>query len=361
MTATIEPLTTLDTMVCNDETRWEAIQRRDRSKDGIFVFAVATTGIYCRPSCPARRPRQENVRYFADPTSAERAGFRACRRCQPRNVLSPQEELITRATAWIEEHLDERITLPRLAGALGVSVGHLQRTFTRQMWVSPRAYAAALRLERAKAELRAGANVTSALYAAGYESSSRFYAQARESLGMQPTAYRKGGEGMAIRYTLAESPLGRLLVAATVRGICAVTFAEDDAALEEELLQEYPHAAIERDDDAMRIVLEAVMAQLESRTAPVPLPLDLPGTAFQRRVWQALQTIPPGERRSYGEVAAMIGRPSAARAVASACAANPTAVLIPCHRVVRGDGQSGGYRWGVERKAALLEAEAQAG
>lgn len=360
MTATIESHT-LETMLCNDETRWDAIQRRDRSKDGVFVFAVSTTGIYCRPSCPARRPRPENVRYFGDPGSAERAGFRACRRCQPRNALTQKETLVARATAWIEAHLDERITLDRLAGELGVSVGHLQRTFTQQMWVSPRAYAAALRLERAKAELRAGANVTSALFAAGFESSSRFYAEARDSLGMPPTAYRRGGAGMAIRYTLAESPLGRLLVAATAQGICAVTFAGDDASLEEALRREYPHAMIEQDDDAMRDVLAAVLEHLESRSAAPSLALDLPGTAFQRRVWQALQAIPAGERRTYGEVAALIGQPTAARAVASACAANPTAVLIPCHRVVRGDGQPGGYRWGAERKIALLAAEAKAG
>ena len=225
---------------------------RDRGRDGDFVFAVSTTGIYCRPSCPARRPRRENVSFFADPAAAERAGFRACRRCRPKAAVSSQEELVARAITWLDAHVEERVTLPRLAAALGVSPGHLQRTFTRVTGVSPRMYAAARRLELAKSRLRDGADVTSALHASGYGSSSRFYAQARASLGMTPTSYKQGGEGMTMNYATADSPLGRVLVAATERGICAVSIGEDDAALEQSLTAEYPRATIRRDDDALR-------------------------------------------------------------------------------------------------------------
>jgi AraC family transcriptional regulator of adaptative response/methylated-DNA-[protein]-cysteine methyltransferase len=214
------------------DNRWQAVVNRERGRDGEFVFAVSTTGIYCRPSCPARRPRPENVSFFADPTAAERAGFRACRRCRPKAGLSTQEELVARATAWLDAHVEERVTLPRLAAALGVSPGHLQRTFTRVTGVSPRVYAAARRLELAKSRLRDGADVTSALHAAGYGSSSRFYAQARSALGMTPTSYKRGGEGMTMNYATTGSPIGKVLVAATERGICAVSIGEDDAALE---------------------------------------------------------------------------------------------------------------------------------
>lgn len=340
-----------------DDERWQAVLARDQHHDGEFIFAVRSTGIYCRPSCPARRPRRENVRFFADPMAAERAGFRACRRCQPRAQANAQQDLVARATAWLDAHAEERVTLARLAGELGVSVGHLQRTFTKIAGVSPRAYAAARRLENAKARLRDGADVTSALYAAGYGSSSRFYDQARETLGMSPSTYRRGGQGMTIAYTTAPSPLGRVLVAATERGVCALTLGDDDAALRANLAAEYPRATLRRDDDALRPTLEAVLAHLANRQTLAALPLDVGGTPFQREVWQALRAIPAGERRSYGEVAVSIGKPQAARAVASACAANPVGLVIPCHRVVRGNGDLGGYRWGIERKQALLDTE----
>ena len=339
------------------DDRWQAVLDRDHARDGEFVFAVSTTGIYCRPSCPARRPRRENVSFFADFAAAEQAGFRACRRCQPRAGATPAEALVNRATAWLDAHLDERVTLPRLAAAIGVSPGHLQRTFTRITGVSPRTYVAARRLESAKSRLRNGADVTSALHAAGYGSSSRFYDQARSSLGMTPTSYKKGGEGMTLQFATADSPIGRVLVAATERGICAVSIGEDDAALEASLTTEYPRATIERDDDAVRPYLNSVLNHLSNRTPLNVLPLDVPGTPFQRQVWQTLQTIPAGERRTYAEVAAAVGKPKAARAVASACAANPAALVIPCHRVVRSDGGNGGYRWGAERKRALLANE----
>jgi AraC family transcriptional regulator of adaptative response/methylated-DNA-[protein]-cysteine methyltransferase len=339
------------------DNRWQAVVNRDRSRDGEFVFAVSTTGIYCRPSCPARRPRPENVSFFADSAAAERAGFRACRRCRPKAGLSPQDELVARATTWLDAHVEERVTLPRLAAALGVSPGHLQRTFTRVTGVSPRAYAAARRLEAAKSRLRDGADVTSALHAAGYGSSSRFYAQARSALGMTPTSYKRGGEGMTMNYATSDSAIGRILVAATERGICAVSIGEDDAALEQSLTAEYPRATIRRDDNALRPYLDTVLAHLRDRTPLGALPLDVVGTPFQHEVWQALRAIPAGERRTYGQIATTLGNPNGARAVASACAANPAALVIPCHRVVRGDGGSGGYRWGAERKQALLANE----
>ena len=339
------------------DNRWQAVVNRDRGRDGEFVFAVSTTGIYCRPSCPARRPRPENVSFFADFAAAERAGFRACRRCRPKSGLSPQEELVARATAWIDAHLEERVTLPRLAAALGVSPGHLQRTFTRVTGVSPRLYAAARRLESAKTRLRDGADVTSALHAAGFGSSSHFYAQARSALGMTPTSYKRGGEGMTMNYATTDSPIGRVLVAATERGICAVSIGEDDAALEQSLTAEYPRATIRRDDEALRLYMDSVVEHLRDRTPLAALPLDVVGTPFQHEVWQALRAIPAGERRTYGQVAATLGNPKGARAVARACAANPAALVIPCHRVVRGDGGAGGYRWGAERKQVILANE----
>jgi AraC family transcriptional regulator of adaptative response/methylated-DNA-[protein]-cysteine methyltransferase len=348
---------TQETPMALADDRWQAVLSRDSGRDGDFVFAVSTTGIYCRPSCPARRPRRKNVSFFADSASAERAGFRACRRCRPKAAVSAQEELAARAITWLDAHVEERVTLPRLAAALGVSPWHLQRTFTRVTGVSPRMYAAARRLESAKSRLRDGADVASALHASGYGSSSRFYAQARSALGMTPTSYRRGGEGMTMNYATADSSIGRLLVAATERGICAVSIGEDDAALEQSLTAEYPRATIRRNDDALRPYVDSIVAHLRDRTPLTALQLDVVGTPFQHEVWQALRSIPAGERRTYGQVAATLGNPQGARAVARACAANPAALVIPCHRVVRGDGGSGGYRWGAERKRALLANE----
>jgi AraC family transcriptional regulator of adaptative response/methylated-DNA-[protein]-cysteine methyltransferase len=264
---------------------------------------------------------------------------------------------VARATAWLDTHIEERVTLPRLAAALGVSPGHVQRTFTRVTRVSPRAYAAARRLELAKTRLRDGVDVTSALHASGYGSSSRFYAQARASLGMTPTSYKQGGEGMTMNYATTGSPIGRVLVAATERGLCAVSIGEDDAALAQSLTAEYPRATIRRDDDALRPYLDSILAHLRDRASLTALPLDVVGTPFQHEVWQVLRAIPAGERRTYGQIAATLGNAKGARAVARACAANPAALVIPCHRVVRGDGGSGGYRWGAERKQALLANE----
>ena len=343
--------------VMTDDERWQAAQRRDRTMDGRFVLGVRTTGIYCRPACPARQPKRENVLFFADADAAERAGFRPCKRCRPREPLAPREAMVARATAWLDDHQEERVTLARLAAAVGVSPAHLQRIFTEVTGVSPRQYVAARRLEGAKSRLRRGDDVSAAIYGAGYGSSSRFYEQARGALGMSPASYRRGGEGATIHYTIAESPFGWVLVAATARGICAVSLGDDVAALEQALVAEFPRAAISRDDASVAPYLDAVQAHLRDRSSLAAVPLDVPATPFQGRVWEVLRAIPPGEQRTYGDVAASLGAPGSARAVASACASNPVALVIPCHRVVRGDGGAGGYRWGLGRKEALLAAE----
>ena len=340
-----------------DAERWQAVQARDATADGRFVYAVRSTGIYCRPSCPSRRPGHAQTVFFTGPAAAEAAGFRPCRRCRPEQATAPQAELVRRACAWIAEHVDESPTLADIGRAVGVSPTHLQRTFKRSTGVSPRQYAEAVRLERVKARLKEGDDVTTALYDAGYGSSSSLYERAPAALGMTPRTYGRRGEGMAIGYTIAGCSLGRVLVAATARGICAVSFGDDDRELAGLLAREYPAAAVRRDDAALEEWVRLVVAQIDGDPVSAEVPLDVRATAFQARVWAALRRIPRGEVRSYGEVAASLGEPSAARAVASACAGNPAAVVIPCHRVVRGDGSLGGYRWGTERKQRLLEHE----
>ena len=353
---TAETETTMTTTNLTDDERWRIVEARDATYDGAFVYGVRSTGIYCRPGCPARRPGRAQVRFFDEPDAAERAGFRACRRCQPRDSAA-RASLAERARQWIEAHGDEPFTLAELGRELGVSPAHLQRTFTAAVGVSPRQYAEARRFQAAKERLRAGDDVTRALYDAGYGSSSRFYEQANGQLGMAPGAYRRGGQGVSISYTIVDCPLGRLLVAATGRGICAVSLGGSDTALEAFLREEYPAAQIERDDAALREPVTALLAHLDGRQAALDLPLDVAGTDFQRRVWETLRMIPYGETRSYAQVAEAIGQPRAVRAVAQACGGNRAALVIPCHRVVRSDGSLGGYRWGVERKQALLATE----
>lgn len=343
-----------------EEEYWQAVLRRDGSYDGRFVYAVRSTGIYCRPSCPARRPRRELVEFFALPEEAERAGYRACRRCGPNGAApaEPNLDLVGAICRYLDEAHEPAPTLADLGRRFGLSPSHLQRTFKRIVGVSPRQYAAARRLERFKGHLQQGAPVTQALYEAGYESASHVYGQDARRLGMAPARYRRGGVGMQIAYSVAPCPLGQLLLAATEAGVCAVKLGDSEAALEEALRAEYPAAAIRRDDARLGPWLAAILAHLDGARPHLDLPLDVRATAFQERVWQALRAIPYGSTRSYGEVAAAIGMPSAARAVARACAANPVALLIPCHRVIREGGGLGGYRWGIERKRALLEAEA---
>ncbi|MGE5571109.1 MAG: bifunctional DNA-binding transcriptional regulator/O6-methylguanine-DNA methyltransferase Ada [Rhodospirillales bacterium] len=335
----------------DDERRWEAVSARDPAYDGRFVYAVRSTGVYCKPSCPARRPGRDQVRYFDAPDAAERAGFRPCRRCHPRDVNNTEAALVEAACRALE------------AGGTpadcGVGPRRLTKAFLRQLGVTPRQYADALRLESFKAQVRKGGEVTEALYEAGYGSSSRLYERAGAQLGMTPGTYRKGGRGMRIAFAIADCPLGRLLVAATQRGVCAVALADSDEELEAALAGEFPEAELRRDDEQVGSWTRAVVEHLEGARPALDLPLDIRATAFQRRVWEELRRIPRGETRTYQEVARAIGRPTAARAVARACATNPVALAIPCHRVVRGDGGEGGYRWGVARKRALLKSEAE--
>jgi AraC family transcriptional regulator of adaptative response/methylated-DNA-[protein]-cysteine methyltransferase len=342
----------------NQSQRWQAVMARDAGQDGKFVFAVSSTGVYCRPSCPSKRPRRENVTFFGKPDDAEKAGYRACLRCRPRAIGgNARMELVKAVCRYIEQHLDEPVTLARLGSEFRQSPFHLQRTFKAVLGITPRAYADSCRMNQLKSNLRAGHSVTRAMYDAGYSSSSRLYERTSSQLGMTPDKYRRGAIAAPIRYTLADSPLGRMLVAATDKGICAIQFADSDDELEHGLKHEFPFAARRRDDQAMRAWREDLLRQMRGQKLNAALPLDIQATAFQRRVWSCLQSIPFGATRSYGAVAKAIGRPTASRAVARACATNPVAVAIPCHRVVREDGDMGGYRWGVERKQALLEME----
>jgi AraC family transcriptional regulator of adaptative response/methylated-DNA-[protein]-cysteine methyltransferase len=338
--------------------RWNAVVTRNSAHDGEFVFAVATTGVYCRPSCPARRPRQENVTFFAHPYQAERAGFRACLRCRPRLLSgSPQSDTVKAICRYIEQHLDEATTLQQLGKAFHQSPFHLQRRFKAALGITPREYADSCRMRELKRNLQSGNNVTRAMYDAGYGSSSRLYEKTASQLGMTPDKYRRGAIAAAIRYACSDSPLGRMLIAATDRGICSIQFAQSDDELIEGLRREFPFAVRKPDGGELRSWVEALLSKMGGKELNSALPLDIRSTAFQRRVWTYLQSIPFGATRSYSDVAKAIGKPTASRAVARACATNPVAVAIPCHRVVREDGNISGYRWGVERKKALLQIE----
>jgi AraC family transcriptional regulator of adaptative response/methylated-DNA-[protein]-cysteine methyltransferase len=345
----------------NDVARWNAVLGRDRGADGLFVYAVRSTRVYCRPSCASRRPKRDHVTFYETADEAHDAGFRACRRCQPDAIASvdPWVDKIRRACVYLA-NVEGHPTLATLAARLGGSPYHLQRNFKRLVGVTPREYAEACRLRKVKRQLRHGVDVTAAVFDAGYGSSSRFYERAAPKLGMPPSVYRRGGAGMTIRFAIVDSPnraLGRLLVAATPRGVCAVAMATSDDDLTRALAREYPAAEIGADPGALGRWTRAILAYLKGRQPRLDLPLDVQATAFQWQVWQALAAIPYGETRTYGEVAAAIGRPSAVRAVARACAGNPVALAIPCHRVVPAAGGEGGYRWGVERKKALLATE----
>lgn len=341
----------------DDEARYRIFCARDGRYDGLFVTAVKTTGVYCRPSCAARQPKRENVVFYDGCAEAEAAGFRACKRCRPQEV-HPQAALVERACRYLEAHLDETITLEQLGTALHTSPFHLQRTFKRAVGVSPRQYVAALRAERLKESLKMNTTVTDAIYEAGYPTSSLVYEQS--PLGMTPRDYRRGGQAQTIRYAITDSALGRLLVAATERGLCAVQMGDADAALTESLRAEFPAATLVADEDGLREWVDQVVPLMAGCQPALDLPLDIQATAFQRQVWDALRQIPCGETRSYSALARALGNPKATRAVARACATNRLAVVIPCHRVVREDGDLGGYRWGLERKERLLERERSA-
>lgn len=332
------------------EAAWAAFEARDRSQDGRFVVAVRTTGIYCKPSCPARHPKRENVDFYQTPSEARSAGFRACLRCKPDEV-GRDREAVARAVELIEQ-AEEPPLLAHIAAAVGYAPHHFQRLFTRDMGVSPAAYARAVRAKRAQSHLDEEKTVTEAIYDAGYAAPSRFYADAKDRMGMTPSAWRDGGRGETIRYVVKQSPLGPLLIAATPKGICRLSFDENPEGLK----RRFPNAVVMEDDGEIADWADAALAQVEHPTAH-NLPIDVRGTAFQEKVWQQLRKIPLGETRSYADIAEAIGDPNATRAVGTANGANPVAILVPCHRVIRSDGSLGGYAGGLPRKIKLLEAE----
>jgi len=344
------------------DPRWAAVVTRDRGADGQFVYSVRTTGIYCRPSCPSRTARPENVAFHTTCADARLAGFRACLRCKPdqASAASQQAEWVARLCRYIES-ADEPPTLEELSREAQVSAYHLHRVFKSITGLTPKAYARAHRAERMREALGRSRSVTDAIFGAGYNSGGRFYADADHVLGMTPTRYREGGKGIRIHFAIGQSTLGAILVARSDRGVCAILLGEDPEALARDLQDRFPNAQLEGADTGFEQWVAAVVGLVEAPKLGLDLPLDVRGTAFQKRVWLALQGIPAGTTASYSEVAQRIGAPGAVRAVAQACAANPLAVAIPCHRVVRQDGALSGYRWGIERKRALLERESQPG
>lgn len=346
---------------------WQQVLQRDASADGQFVYAVKSTGIYCRPSCPSRRPERKSVSFFPNNEMAEAAGFRACLRCEPTRVApkaDPQAAAIAKAAEFLAEHAGQRTSLDALAGAAGVGKFAVLRGFKRVLGVTPGEFAREQRKERFRERVQ-GRNaarvskspVTDAVYEAGFGSSSRLYEGVDAMLGMSPTAMKEGGAGETIRYTMTDSPLGRVLVGATERGLCAVLFADDDAEAAVDLRERFPQAVLRRDDKELREAVEFVLGRMKESSSAAEMPFHARATAFQRRVWRALSEIPRGETRTYAQIAEAVGAPKAVRAVGTACGANPLAVVVPCHRVVGTDGKITGYRWGVERKKRLLEIE----
>jgi AraC family transcriptional regulator of adaptative response/methylated-DNA-[protein]-cysteine methyltransferase len=342
-----------------EDAFWEAVRRRDRTQDGAFFFAVSTTRVYCRPSCASRPAKRENVAFFATAEAAERAGFRACKRCRPDKLGAPdpQVQAVRRACERIAS-AEEAPSLADLAATVGLSPFHFHRIFKKVAGVTPKAYAAAEQARRAAEGLRTAETVTEAIYDAGFNSSSRFYETATARLGMTPTAVRRGGAGASIRFAVGEASLGAVLVAATQKGVCAIMLGDDPDQLVRDLEDRFPRAELLGGDPAFERTVARVVGLIEAPGQRVDLPLDIRGTAFQQQVWQALRAIPAGRTATYAEIAQAVGRPTAVRAVAQACAANPLAVAIPCHRVVRADGDVSGYRWGVERKRKLIAREA---
>jgi AraC family transcriptional regulator of adaptative response/methylated-DNA-[protein]-cysteine methyltransferase len=336
---------------------WQAVQNRDETLTAPFFFGVLTTGVYCRPSCAARAPKRENARFFADTAAAVRAGFRACKRCRPDESRTGGE--LAKRACQIIETAESALSLNGLAAQLDVRPTHLQRVFKRALGLSPREYAAARRIAACKKEMQNGRSVTDALYQAGYGSSSRLYEKTDEKLGMTPAVYRRGGAGMKINYTVAACSLGQILVAATERGICAVTLGDDAEKLAQTLRDEFPRADIGNNANSLRDWLNVLLQHLAGQQPSLDLPLDVRATAFQARVWAELRRIPYGQTATYSEIAARLGQPTATRAVARACATNPAALVTPCHRVIGANGNLSGYRWGLERKRELLAQEKQ--
>jgi AraC family transcriptional regulator of adaptative response/methylated-DNA-[protein]-cysteine methyltransferase len=344
-----------------DAQRWAAVARRDRTADGGFFYSVRTTGVYCRPSCAARRPLRENVAFHDTREDAERAGFRPCLRCRPKDATLEERRAAAVAQACrLIEDAEEAPNLDALAASAGMSRFHFHRVFKQVTGVTPKAYAAARRAERVRETLQRDATVTEAMYNAGFNSSGRFYAGSTQTLGMTPKRFRSGGDGAAIRFAVGECTLGAILVAATDKGVCAVSLGDEPEALVRDLQDRFSKAELIGGDREFERWVAKVIGFVEAPALGLDLPLDMRGTAFQRRVWHALRKIRPGSTVSYTELAKRIGAPKAVRAVAQACASNPIAVAIPCHRVVRTDGSLSGYRWGVARKRALLDREARA-
>ena len=340
--------------------QWKAVAAKNRDLDGVFYFGVRTTGIFCRPSCSSRQPKRENVSFYPTADDARRAGFRACMRCKPQdaNFTGPDAELVANALRMLRDDEVEIATVDELAAALNVSAGHVQKTFKNMIGVSPKEVMDMFRLENFKENVRE-ADVTTSLYESGFGSSRSLYEKAGERIGMTPATYKKGGSGVSISYTIADSSLGKLLVASTEKGICAVSFGDNEDELKRELEQEFFAAEIAADDIGLKRAVDSILRGLNGERSILALPLDVRGTAFQMRVWSELRKIPYGETRSYKEVAETIGDPKAVRAVARACATNPVALVTPCHRVVASDGKLAGYRWGIGRKAELLEQESK--
>jgi AraC family transcriptional regulator of adaptative response/methylated-DNA-[protein]-cysteine methyltransferase len=341
-------------MMQSEEVQWKAVEQRDKRSDGTFVYGVLTTGVYCRPSCGSRRPLRENVRFFTSGEDAQRAGLRACRKCKP--DLSREQGIVESASKYVREHLDDKLDLATMAKAAGVSPFALHRKFKAELGISPRQFVESCRLDILKQGLKKGANVTTAMMDAGYSSTSRLYEQAQPKLGMAPTQYASGADGMTISYGTVKTLLGEVVVASTKNGICSVQFLDGNKA-EAALQKEFPKAMLVPEPEPSKQVAEVVKTLASGNATRLTLPLDLRGTLFQQQVWAELRKIPVGATRSYAEVANALGRPTATRAVARACATNRVAMIVPCHRVVRGDGNLSGYRWGVERKKALLDAE----
>jgi AraC family transcriptional regulator of adaptative response/methylated-DNA-[protein]-cysteine methyltransferase len=345
-------------LTINTDRAWNAVLTHDRRCDGAFVYAVSSTGVYCRPSCPSRRPARHRVSFFPAPQQAEAAGFRACLRCRPQSLDgSETAQRIERARRYLDAHSDEPVTLRSLAAEIGLSPAYLQRTFTQMIGLSPKAYQDSRRMAGVIASLQRGDTVTNATYDAGFGSSSRLYERTSSTLGMTPSAFRSGGAWLTLRYATAKTTVGRLLVAVTDRGIAAVTLGDSDESLVAVLQRDYPKATLHRDTKGLATRVRDTLRCLNGNAELRRLPLDVKATAFQHKVWKALQQIPRGSTRSYREIAHAIGQSTATRAVARACATNPVAVVIPCHRAIRKDGQLAGYRWGLERKKRLLALE----
>lgn len=340
-----------------NDVLWQAVLQRDRRMDGVVYYGVRSTGVYCRPSCPSRRPRRENVDFYFDPDSAERTGLRACLRCKPKATSNGADETVRRICQHIQQNLDGTITLKTIAAAIGGSPFHLQRVFKQTTGITPHEYAEAKRMAMVKTALRFGHSIADATYQAGFGSSSRLYEHTHARMGMTPAAYKKGGAGQDITYAIAESSIGLVLVAATPKGICRISLGDEAEKLRLSLFGEFSKARIAKDTGGLKEAVRQVLEYLDEQRTSLALPADVRATAFQLRVWKELQKVPAGQTRSYEEIAGRIRMPKATRAVARACASNPVALLVPCHRVIRKDGGLGGYRWGIERKRTLLQRE----